>query len=125
LPRHLLPCQHRRRGLRRPTPARVLLAQPGAGDEGAARRAGRLRAASWARCGVPRVRAPQAPPMSPTPIAAGPRYTPQPAVLWGERLAARGGLVLLCVALVGCLTAPLAAILMRAVQTREGAFAGL
>jgi iron(III) transport system permease protein len=57
--------------------------------------------------------------------ASSPRYTPRPAVLWGEQVVARGGLVLLMVALVACLTAPLAAILVRAMQTRDGAFAGL
>jgi iron(III) transport system permease protein len=63
--------------------------------------------------------------MSASAIGGSPRYTPRPTVLWGEQLVARGGLVLLGVALLACLTAPLAAILMRALQTREGAFAGL
>ncbi len=57
--------------------------------------------------------------------AVAPRFTPQPSVLWSERILARGGLVLLAAALLTCLVAPLVAILMRAVQDREGTFVGL
>jgi iron(III) transport system permease protein len=63
--------------------------------------------------------------MSAATADSAPRYTPRPRVLWSERLVARGGLVLLAISLLACLTAPLAAILVRSVQTREGAFAGL
>ncbi len=55
----------------------------------------------------------------------GQRFTPRPTVLWGEQIAARGGLLLLAVALFACLAAPLAAILMRALQDRAGGFVGL
>jgi iron(III) transport system permease protein len=63
--------------------------------------------------------------MSATTIGKAPSYTPRPAVLWGEQIVARGGLLLLCVALIACLTAPLAAILVRALQDSEGIFVGL
>lgn len=56
---------------------------------------------------------------------AAPRFTPRPAVLWSEHILARGGLLLLAVALLACLVAPLAAILIRAVQDRDGTFVGL
>jgi len=44
---------------------------------------------------------------------------------WGEALAARGGLVLLCAALIVFLALPLATILMRSVEDRGGTFVGL
>jgi iron(III) transport system permease protein len=50
---------------------------------------------------------------------------PSRAALAGEALAARGGLVLLAVALFVFLTVPLAMILVRAVEGRDGGFVGL
>ncbi len=50
---------------------------------------------------------------------------PSRAALAGEALAARGGLVLLAVALFVFLTVPLTMILVRAVEGRDGSFAGL
>jgi len=47
-----------------------------------------------------------------------------PRVLWGEQLAARGGLLLLAVGLLVFLTVPLAGILLKALQNRDGAFVG-
>jgi iron(III) transport system permease protein len=50
---------------------------------------------------------------------------PGAARLWSEAVAVRGGLVLLCAALLVFLTLPLAAILMRSVEDKSGAFVGL
>jgi iron(III) transport system permease protein len=59
-------------------------------------------------------------------IAAGPApVASRRLALAGEALAARGGLVLVAVALFVFLTAPLAAILIRAIQDKDGAYAGL
>ena len=59
-------------------------------------------------------------------LAAGPApVASRRLALAGEALAARGGLVLVAVALVVFLTAPLAAILIRAIQDKDGAYVGL
>jgi iron(III) transport system permease protein len=59
-------------------------------------------------------------------IAAGPAPVASRRLAHaGEALAARGGLVLVAVALFVFLTAPLAAILIRAIQDKDGAYAGL
>jgi iron(III) transport system permease protein len=50
---------------------------------------------------------------------------PGRAALFGESLAARGGLVLVACGLFVFLTAPLAAILIRAVEDKSGAFVGV
>ncbi|MBK7334158.1 MAG: putative 2-aminoethylphosphonate ABC transporter permease subunit [Betaproteobacteria bacterium] len=59
-------------------------------------------------------------------LAAGPApVASRRLALAGEALAARGGLVLVAVALFVFLTAPLAAILIRAIQDKNGAYVGL
>ena len=59
-------------------------------------------------------------------LAAGPApVASRRLALAGEALAARGGLVLVAVALFVFLTAPLAAILIRAIQDKDGAYVGL
>jgi len=59
-------------------------------------------------------------------LAAGPApVASRRLALAGEALAARGGLVLVAVALFVFLTAPLAAILIRAIQDKGGAYVGL
>ena len=59
-------------------------------------------------------------------LAAGPApVASRRLALAGEALAARGGLVLVAVALFAFLTAPLAAILIRAIQDKDGAYVGL
>lgn len=52
-------------------------------------------------------------------------YAPRRLALWREALIARGGLVLLALALLGFLTVPLASLLVRSVEARDGAFVGL
>jgi iron(III) transport system permease protein len=59
-------------------------------------------------------------------LAAGPApVASRRLALAGEALAARGGLVLVAVALFVFMTAPLAAILIRAIQDKGGAYVGL
>ena len=59
-------------------------------------------------------------------LAAGPApVASRRLALAGEALAARGGLVLVAVALFVFLTAPLAALLIRAIQDKGGAYVGL
>ena len=59
-------------------------------------------------------------------LAAGPApVASRRLALAGEALAAGGGLVLVAVALFVFLTAPLAAILIRAIQDKDGAYVGL
>jgi iron(III) transport system permease protein len=53
------------------------------------------------------------------------QFTPRPTPLASERFAARGGLVLVLVALLAFLTLPLASLLARSVEDREGRFVGL
>ncbi|HYR00829.1 MAG TPA: putative 2-aminoethylphosphonate ABC transporter permease subunit, partial [Casimicrobiaceae bacterium] len=57
--------------------------------------------------------------------AAAPVLAGRPARAWGEWLAARGGIVLLCTALVVFLTLPLAMLLVRSVEDKAGASVGL
>jgi iron(III) transport system permease protein len=57
--------------------------------------------------------------------AAAPEFTPRPTPLAAERLVARGGLALVAGALFVFLTLPLASLLVRAVEDREGRFVGL
>jgi iron(III) transport system permease protein len=52
-------------------------------------------------------------------------YGPQRLALWREALIARGGLVLLALALLGFLTLPLASLLVRSLEGRDGTFVGL
>ncbi len=59
-------------------------------------------------------------------LAAGPApVASRRLALAGEAFAARGGLVLVAVALFAFMTAPLAALLIRAVQDKGGAYVGL
>jgi len=59
-------------------------------------------------------------------LASGsPASAPRPWALFGEALAARGGLILVAAGLFVFLAAPLAAILIRAVEDKAGAFVGL
>src|SRR5437764_14962512 len=44
---------------------------------------------------------------------------------WREAAAARGGLILLCTALLAFLTVPLAMLFMRSVEARDGTFVGV
>jgi len=52
-------------------------------------------------------------------------FTPRPTSLASERLVARGGLILLALALFAFLTLPLASLLARSVEDRGGRFVGL
>ncbi|HSQ09942.1 MAG TPA: putative 2-aminoethylphosphonate ABC transporter permease subunit [Burkholderiaceae bacterium] len=63
--------------------------------------------------------------MSAIPADMNVSRAPSRAALAGEALAARGGLVLLAVALFVFLTVPLAMILVRAVEGRDGGFVGV
>jgi iron(III) transport system permease protein len=56
---------------------------------------------------------------------AAPEFTPRPTPLATERFVARGGLALVAGALLVFLTLPLASLLVRAVEDREGRFVGL
>ena len=62
--------------------------------------------------------------MSAVAVPAG-SATPSRVALAGEAIAARGGIVLLAVALFVFLTVPLAMILVRSVEGRRGGFVGL
>ena len=62
--------------------------------------------------------------MSASAIAV-PASASRTAPLWTEALAARGGIVLLALALLAFLTLPLATILIRSVEDKSGAFVGL
>ncbi len=58
-------------------------------------------------------------------VVLGQPVVPRGLVLWREALAARGGLVLLVLALLVFLTVPLATLLVRSLEDRGGAFVGL
>jgi len=53
------------------------------------------------------------------------QFAPRRLALWSEALAARGGLVLLALALFVFLTVPLATLLVRSLEGRDGAFVGI
>src|SRR5512141_4514 len=57
--------------------------------------------------------------------ATVPVHAARPARSWGEWIAARGGVVLLCTALLVFLTLPLAMLLVRSVEDKAGATVGL
>src|SRR6185295_7909512 len=57
--------------------------------------------------------------------SAAAQFTPRPTPLASERLAARGGLVLVAAALLAFLTLPLLSLLARSVEDRSGHFVGL
>jgi len=58
-------------------------------------------------------------------VAVDRPFAPRRWALWSEALAARGGLVLLALALLVFLTVPLATLLVRSLDDRSGAFVGL
>jgi iron(III) transport system permease protein len=58
-------------------------------------------------------------------VALDQSFAPRKLALWSEALAARGGLVLLALALLVFLTVPLATLLVRSLDDRSGAFVGL
>ena len=58
-------------------------------------------------------------------VSAAAQFTPRPTALASERFAARGGLVLIAVALLAFLTLPLASLFVRCVEDRGGKFVGL
>jgi len=57
--------------------------------------------------------------------SAAAQFTPRPTPLASERLAARGGLILVAAALLAFLTLPLLSLLARSVEDRSGHFVGL
>ena len=57
-------------------------------------------------------------------VALDRSFVPRKLALWSEALAARGGLVLLALALLVFLTVPLATLLVRSLDDRSGAFVG-
>jgi iron(III) transport system permease protein len=57
--------------------------------------------------------------------SAAAQFTPRPTPLASERLAARGGLILVAAALLAFLTLPLLSLLTRSVEDRNGHFVGL
>jgi iron(III) transport system permease protein len=60
-----------------------------------------------------------------TSATAAAEFTPRPTPLASERVVAHGGLILVAAALLAFLTLPLASLLVRSVEDRDGRFVGL